>query len=169
MQVKEAWAKNSMDQLNHEEEVTLRAGQPQSSREKTPRKWAKRRWKEKWEHYLSTVPEWKRMPAHWEDPGQQRDKLHQRLCKAESSPAIQLRIEKVGFSDTPVAGTGVDQGKFDAEGTYAKHIPHRYVMWRQRQQDRRGKAGQLRIFSKELFSYILLGGTPRLATQLEMA
>ena len=73
MQAKKAWAKNSMDHLYQEDEVG--ASQPQSLRKKTPRKWARQRWKEGWDHYLSTVPESKRTPAHRGDLGQQRDKL----------------------------------------------------------------------------------------------
>ena len=61
-------------------------------------KWVKKRWKERWEAHLKTVPSTKKTPAHDGELGRQRDKLHQGLRKAESSLAIQLRTEKVGFA-----------------------------------------------------------------------
>ena len=61
-------------------------------------KWAKERWEKRWEHYLSTIPESRKTPAHKESLGRQRNKLHQRLRRAEGSLAIQLRTEKVGFA-----------------------------------------------------------------------
>ena len=47
---------------------------------------------------------------------------------------------------------------------------HRYVMWRRRQQDKSGKAGQFRFFParKGYFPISPLGRTLRLATQLEI-
>ena len=47
---------------------------------------------------MNTVSSTKKTPAHNEELGQQQDKLHQGLCKAESFLAIQLRMEKVGFA-----------------------------------------------------------------------
>ena len=60
--------------------------------------WAKKKWENRWKHYLSTAPRSKKTPAHEEELGHRRTKLHQGLCKAESSLAIQLRTEKIGLS-----------------------------------------------------------------------
>ena len=47
---------------------------------------------------MNTVTPTSKTPAHYQDLGRPRDKLLQSLRKAESSLAIQLRTEKVGFA-----------------------------------------------------------------------
>ena len=68
------------------------------SRKSLVKKWVKKRWEEQWEAYLSTVPSTKKTPAHDGKLGQQQDMLHQGLRKAETSLAVQLQSEKVGFA-----------------------------------------------------------------------
>ena len=67
-----------------------------SPRNKIIRNWAKYKWRERWEQYLGNTPPASRTVAH--DHELQRNKLHRTLRKAESSLAIQLRTEKVGFA-----------------------------------------------------------------------
>lgn len=52
--------------------------------------WASKKWKGRWEQYLDTVISAKRTPAHGQELGRQRDKLHKM--------AIQLRAKKAGFA-----------------------------------------------------------------------
>ena len=101
MRIKEAWAKDIMEKLrSHQSETNQQESQVESlcNKKGLMTKWAKKRWKERWEAYLNTVPSTKKTPAHNGELRRQRDKLHQRLRKAESSLAIQLRTEKVGFA-----------------------------------------------------------------------
>ena len=76
--LKDAWAKKNVEAIQYDLSSTLRQeGQIHGSRSKTAEQWAIRKWRERWEHYLSTVPPAKRTPAHDGDLGRQRDKLHQ--------------------------------------------------------------------------------------------
>lgn len=87
---------------NHLSRTPRQERQTHGSGSKTTEKWTTRTWKERWEHYLSTVPPAKRTPAHDGDLGRERDKIHQGLRKAQSSVAIQLRAERIGVrSNTP--------------------------------------------------------------------
>ena len=101
MVIKDAWAKSIMEKLHSSLPGTNRQGgqdEPPHSRESLVKKWIKRRWEEQWEAYLNTVPPTKKTPAHEGKLGQQRNMLYQGLRKAESSLAVQLRTEKVGFA-----------------------------------------------------------------------
>lgn len=68
------------------------------SRRKIVKKWAIQRWRERWEHYLPTVPPAKRTPAHDGELGRRREKLHEGLHEIGSLLAIQLRTGKIGFT-----------------------------------------------------------------------
>ena len=68
--------------------------QTHSHGSKTVEKWATKKCRKRWEHYLSPVPSTKRVPAL----GRQQDILHRGFRKAESSLALQLRTEKIGFA-----------------------------------------------------------------------
>ena len=99
--IKETWAKDIMEKLHSNQlETNQQESQVESlcNRKSLMTKWVKKRWKERWEAHLKTVPSTKKTPAHDGELGRQRDKLHHGLRKAESSLAIQLRTEKVGFA-----------------------------------------------------------------------
>ena len=98
MSIKDKWAKDSIDRLQKELETTQRAGRKVPSHETIISKWAKQKWEKRWNHYLDSIPIARKTPAHDCKLGPPRDKLHQGLRKAESSVAIQLRTEKVGFA-----------------------------------------------------------------------
>ena len=100
MLVKDAWAKDIMEKLHSNQlETNQRESQaePPCGRKSLVKEWVKKRWKERWEAHLGTVPSTKKTPAHDGGLGRQRDVLHQGLRKVESSLAIQLRTEKVGL------------------------------------------------------------------------
>ena len=62
------------------------------------KKWAFRKWRERWDRYLGTVSALQRTPAHGEKLGKERTRLHPGLRKAENSLAIQLCTGKQGFA-----------------------------------------------------------------------
>ena len=101
MLIKDAWAKEIMEKLHSNQSETNQQesqAKPPGSRKSLIKGWVKKRWKGRWEAYLSTIPSTKKTPAYDGELGRQRDKLHHNLRKAESSLAIRLRTEKVGFA-----------------------------------------------------------------------
>ena len=100
MTVEDAWAKEIIERIDNDPLGIAQQGnksRPPSGKNMV-RKWAMEKWEKSWKHHLDTVSRSKRTPAHNEVFGHQRDKLHQGLRKAESSLAIQLRTEKIGFA-----------------------------------------------------------------------
>ena len=93
MAVKDEWAKKNMERLGSTQET----GRGDTLGGKLAGKWARQRWDERWKGYLDSVPASWRTRAH--DGGlHTHGKLHHGLRKAESSLAVQLRTEKVGFA-----------------------------------------------------------------------
>ena len=88
MTVKNAWAKETIRIIQSEALTATQQGKGMTN------KWAKERWEKRREHYLSTIPESRKMPAHKESLGRQQDQIHQGPRKAESSLAIQLRYRE---------------------------------------------------------------------------
>ena len=98
MSIKDRWAKESMNKLRKEIEALPRTDRTQILNGNIIRKWTKQKWKERWNHYLDSIPAAQKTPSHDCRLGTFRKKLHQGLRKAESSLAIQLRTGKVGFA-----------------------------------------------------------------------
>lgn len=95
LSIKNVWAKDFMRNAGSTSAGAVQQrSQAQSS---IIDKGGKKKWKNRWEHYLSTVPRSKKIPAYEGELGHQRNKLHKGLRKAESSLPIQLRTEKEGF------------------------------------------------------------------------
>ena len=98
MIIKDTWTRGIMDRVVEAWQKSHHGSQTQLSRGNIIRNWAKEKWKERWKEYLDTATSTNKTPAHHQDLGRPRDKLHQGLRKAESPLAIQLRTEKVGFA-----------------------------------------------------------------------
>ena len=97
MSIKDQWVKEKMEGTQAAGANSATGNKEPASNSMFAKKWAKQKWSERWEHYLDTVPALRKTPAH-EPKLSTRKKLHQGLRKAESSVAVQLRTEKVGFA-----------------------------------------------------------------------
>ena len=95
MSTKDKWVKEKMEDTRAARANSATGDDEQVSSGMLAKKWARQKWDERRGHY--TVLALRKTPAH-EPKLSTRKKLHQGLRKAESSLAVQLRTEKVGFA-----------------------------------------------------------------------
>ena len=82
MAIKDTWTWDIVDKAAEAAQILHQGSQTQFSRGNIIKKWAKEKWKERWEEYLNTVTSMSKTPAHHQDLGRPQDKLYQSLRKS---------------------------------------------------------------------------------------